>query len=94
MSTSLTITSATTFSFTINFNGGGSETFTDTFEGGSGTSIATLRFFNFNPNQPGGNNDGTAYFNSPTVVPEPSSFALGAGPALLGAWILFRRRRT
>lgn len=36
-------------------------------------------------------NNYTANF---TVVPEPSSFALLAGPSLLGAWMFIRRRRS
>jgi hypothetical protein len=44
-----------------------------------------------------GTDDGSAannlYFNNLAIVPEPSSLALLAGPALLGAWFFARRRR-
>ena len=34
------------------------------------------------------------YFNNLAIVPEPSSYALLAGPLLLGAWFFVRRRRA
>ena len=40
------------------------------------------------------NSGGTNYKATFSVVPEPSSFALLAGPALLGAWFFVRRRRA
>ncbi len=40
------------------------------------------------------NNGGLNYAATFSVVPEPSSFALLAGPALLGAWFFVRRRRV
>ena len=40
------------------------------------------------------NNGGSNYQASFTVVPEPSSLALLAGPAILGAWFFVRRRRA
>lgn len=45
-----------------------------------------------------GTDDGSAannlYFNNLSIVPEPSSYALLAGPVLLGAWFFLRRRRA
>lgn len=52
---------------------------------GSADTTAGPRFYSDN-----GNNY-TATF---TIVPEPSSFALLGGPALLGAWMFIRRRRS
>ena len=40
------------------------------------------------------NNGGADYAASFTVVPEPSSLSLLAGPAILGAWFYVRRRRA
>jgi hypothetical protein len=40
------------------------------------------------------NNGGANYSASFTVVPEPSSLSLLAGPAILGAWFFVRRRRA
>ena len=96
MQTSLTLTSADTFSFTVTYNSGTptTETFTGTLDGTSGAAIDNFRFFNFNPTGVTDTNDSTAYFNSPTVVPEPSSLSLLAGPAILGAWFFVRRRRA
>jgi hypothetical protein len=53
------------------------------------SGIDNLRIFNFN--QGPGANFG---FDNLAIVPEPSSLALVAGPALLGAWFFFRRRRS
>ncbi|MDQ3545997.1 MAG: PEP-CTERM sorting domain-containing protein [Verrucomicrobiota bacterium] len=52
------------------------------------SSIDNLRIFNFNQG-PGAN----LGFDNLAIVPEPSSFALLAGPVLLGAWFFLRRRR-
>ncbi len=41
-----------------------------------------------------GNPPGSNYIATFSVVPEPSSLALIAGPALLGAWFFLRRRRA
>ena len=41
----------------------------------------------------GGAPEDNLFFNNPQVVPEPSTFALIAGPALLGALLYIRRRR-
>ncbi len=40
------------------------------------------------------NNGGPNYTATFSVVPEPSSLALIAGPVLLGAWFFLRRRRA
>ncbi len=40
------------------------------------------------------NNGGANYTATFTVVPEPSSLALLAGPGVLGAWFFIRRRRV
>jgi hypothetical protein len=40
------------------------------------------------------NNGGANYNASFTVVPEPSTLSLLAGPAILGAWFFVRRRRA
>lgn len=40
------------------------------------------------------NNNGPNYTATFSVVPEPSSLALIAGPVLLGAWFFLRRRRA
>ena len=40
------------------------------------------------------NNGGADYIATFTVVPEPSSLSLLAGPAILGAWFFVRRRRA
>ena len=39
------------------------------------------------------NRGGANYTASFTVIPEPSSLSLIAGPAILGAWMFIRRRR-
>ena len=91
-------TSDTPFSFSFTYNGGSSYNFTLTgsaggtnFNSSNGliSSIDNLRIFNFN--QGPGANFG---FDNLAIVPEPSSLALVAGPALLGAWFFFRRRRS
>ena len=97
MNTAFTLTSPDTFTFTITYNSGTptTESFSGSLSGAAGTGIDSFRLFNANANQPS-NNDGSsnAYFNSPTVVPEPSSLSLLAGPAILGAWFFVRRRRA
>jgi len=89
--------SNTPFSFSFTYNGGNSYSFTLTGSVGgtnfmsanSISGIDNLRIFNFN--QGPGANFG---FDNLAIVPEPSSLALVAGPALLGAWFFFRRRRS
>ena len=90
-------TANTPFSFSFTYNGGNSYSFTLTGSAGGTNFLATnsisgidnLRIFNFN--QGPGANFG---FNNLAIVPEPSSLALIAGPALLGAWFFVRRRRS
>lgn len=94
MTASLTLTSTDTFSFTVAFNGGSTETFSGTLDGTAGSTIDNFRLFTFNPNDNNPSGETNAYFNSPTVVPEPSSLSLLAGPAILGAWFFVRRRRA
>ena len=80
---------ADTYSFNVNFLGGGNEAFTGTLGGTAGTGIDSIRLFNFNGGSGATNNQ---YFNSVTVVPEPSTYAflaLGTGALLL----VLRRRR-
>ena len=93
-----TATANTPFSFSFTYNGGSSYSFTLTGSAGGVnftssnpgiSSIDNLRIFNFN--QGPGANFG---FNNLAIVPEASSLALIAGPALLGAWFFVRRRRS
>ena len=69
-----------------NFNG------TLTTETG-GEGISQVRLFNANA---GSGNSNNLFFNNMAIVavPEPSTVALLAGPALLGAWFFIRRRRA
>lgn len=84
------LTGADTFSFTIDFLGGGTETFTGTLGGSPGTGIDNIRLFNFNGDYGASNNQ---YFNSLAIVPEPSVVTLlAAGLVLL--WVLRRRRHS
>ncbi len=94
MTASLTLTSPDTFSFSVAFNGGSTETFTGTLDGTAGSTIDNFRLFTFNTNDNNPSGETNAFFNSPTVVPEPSSLSLLAGPAILGAWFFVRRRRA
>ena len=52
---------------------------------GSASSTAGNRFYS---------NGGANYTATFTVVPEPSTLTLLAGPALLGGWFFLRRRRA
>ena len=60
---------------------------------GSFTGLAS-GFKLYNSGTDGGANENNLYFNNLSIVPEPSSLALLAGPALLGAWFFVRRRRS
>lgn len=91
-----TATANTPFSFSFTYNGGSSYSFSLTGSAGGVnftssnagiSSIDNLRIFNFNQG-PGAN----LGFDNLAIVPEPSSLALLAGPALLGAWFFVRRR--
>lgn len=84
---SLTQTSLTSGAYSVLYNA--------TTYNGSFTGLASgFKLYNSGTN---GGGDGAAdnlYFNNLSIVPEPSSLALIAGPALLGAWFLVRRRRS
>lgn len=93
LNTLFTLTSATTFSFSIQFNDNAAvETFTGTLTNPGG-AITNVRLFAVNPNGTA-NPESNVYYNNLQIVPEPSSFALMAGPAILGAWFFVRRRRS
>ncbi len=84
------------FHFTFTYNGGNSYSYT--LGSGSGTNFTASSnlsnitgFRLFDAAHGGGENAG---FNNLAVVPEPSSYALLAGPLLLGAWFFVRRRRA
>ena len=47
----------------------------------------------YNSDTDSGDPANNLYFNNLSIVPEPSSLALLAGPALLAAWFTVRRRR-
>ena len=62
-----------------------------------GSNDATFRSaeaFNTAPTGTGFSNSTFSQANSFTVVPEPSTLSLLAGPAILGAWFYVRRRRA
>jgi hypothetical protein len=96
-STGSTATAGTPYTFTFTYNGGNSYSYTLTGSGGGNNFTATnpinnidnIRLFSFNqgPNANFG-------FDNLAVVPEPTTVSLIAGPALLGAWFLGRRRRS
>lgn len=56
-----------------------------------GAVINNFKFYNSGTDN--GNNANNLYFNNLQVIPEPSTLALLAGPALLGAMMFVRRRR-
>ena len=81
MSTAFTLTGTNTYSFTVNFNDGNKDTYTGTLAGTAGTTITGVQAFSTAVGT-GGQND--AFFNSPSIVPEPSTWAaLGLGATLL-----------
>jgi hypothetical protein len=88
MSTTFTMTSATTYAFTVNYNDGTpvSESFTGTLAPGGGIDRVRLLAF-----ATGTGNSNTQFFNSMSIVPEPSSAALFITGALLQ---LLKRRRS
>jgi hypothetical protein len=92
MRTAFTLTGANSFSFSIQFNDNQTtEVFTGTLANPGGT-ITNLRLFSTNENQPSAGSD--VFYNNMAIVPEPSSLALMAGPAILGGWFFVRRRRS
>ena len=86
-----TLTGVNTYSFDVTYNTGSptTENFTGTLKGTAGAGIDRVRLFNANAGA-GGSND--AFFNSITVVPEPTSLGL-LGASLVGLAIIRRRRR-
>ena len=85
--TSFTLTSATTYSFTIDSLGTGpgiDQLFTGSLASGA---IDNVRLFNFSTS---GDAFGNAFYNSMEVVPEPSTWLVGA--MALGACFYLRRR--
>jgi hypothetical protein len=93
MRTTFTLTGANTFNFSVQFNDNQTlEVFSGTLASPGGT-IDSLRLFASNGSDTsGGASD--VFYNNMAVVPEPSSLALLAGPAILGAWFVARRRRS
>jgi len=86
---SMTQTTLSGGSWTITRSGGLTGTASGTYTGdGSG-------FHLYNSMTTGGGaNEDNLFANNLAVVPEPSTVALLAGPALLGAWFFIRRRRA
>lgn len=91
MLTTFTLTGTDTYSFSVDFLGSGTidQSFTGTLKGTAGTGIDTIRLFNFATN---GDPSGNSFYNSVSVVPEPSSLGLAvmAGLGVMG----IRRRRS
>ncbi len=63
----------------------------NTYSSGYTGSASGFKLYNSGTNS--GANENNLYFNNLAIVPEPSSFTLLAGPAILGAWFFVRRRR-
>ncbi len=92
MRTSFTLTSESTFSFSVQFNDNMAlEVFTGTLANPGG-AITNLRLLAFNTTDPNGSLS-DVFYNNLQVIPEPSSIALLAAPMLLGGWFFARRRR-
>lgn len=91
LTATFTLTGINTYSFAVAYNTGVpvTQTLTGTLKGTAGSGIDRFRLFNANAGTTS-NND--AYFNSATVAPEPSTFALVAASALGFGFI--RRRRS
>ena len=89
MLTTFTLTGTDTFSFAVDFLGAGTtdQNFTGTLKGTAGTGIDTIRLFNFATN---GDPAGNSFYNSVSVVPEPSSLILAV---MTGSGVLALRRR-
>lgn len=82
---SLTQTSAGGGSYSVFYNANG-QTYSNSYTGlASGFKL-------YNSGTEGGDAS-NLYFNNLSIVPEPSSLLLLSGPALLGGWLLARRRR-
>ncbi len=86
-SLSFTQTTLTAGTYSVFYNGN------STFYNLGYTGVAS-GFKLYNSGTDGGANENNLYFNNLSIVPEPSSLALLAGPVLLGAWFFARRRRS
>lgn len=90
LSFAFTLTGTNTYSLDVTPNGGVTSTFSGTLAGVAGTGIDQLRFFDFN----GGNGQGSDgdFFVNLLTVPEASPRIFFGAPALLGVFLLRRRR--
>lgn len=86
LNVSFTLTGAAAYSMILTRRDGVAQTITGTLIGEVDQNISQVRAFNANA---GGGGPHDAFYNNMTLVPEPSSSALG----LLGAVLLLRRRR-
>jgi len=84
---SFTQTSASGGTWTITRSGGVSDS-----DSGTYTGVATS--FKLYVGGTGGGDANNLFANNATIVPEPSTLTLLAGPALLGGWFFLRRRRA
>lgn len=98
--TTIPFTPSTPMSIAFTYNGGSSYNISitqgvNTYSPGSFTATNPINavdgFRVFNNGQGAGENIG---FDNLAVVPEPTSLSLLAGPALLGAWFVAKRRRS
>lgn len=98
--TTIPFTPNTPMSIAFTYNGGSSYNISitqgvNTYSPGSFTATNPINaidgFRVYNNGQGAGENIG---FDNLAVVPEPTSVALLTGPALLGAWLVARRRRS
>ncbi len=84
---SFTQTTAGSGTYSVLYSGNG-QTYSNGFTGlASGFKL-------YNSGTDNGDNANNLYFNNLSIVPEPSTYALLAGPVLLGAWFFVRRRRA
>lgn len=85
-SLSLTQTTLGGGTYSVFYSGNG-QTYSDSFTGlASGFKL-------YNSGTDNGDAANNLYFNNLAIVPEPSSLILLSGPALLGGWLVARRRR-
>jgi hypothetical protein len=91
MTIAFTLTGSDTFQLDINYAVGSpsSETFTGTLQGAAGSGIDRFRLFNFAAGISSPGDGKNVFFNSVSVVPEPSSALLVAAGALFAV-----RRRS
>jgi hypothetical protein len=90
--------STAVFSLSLSQTSAGGGTYSVLYSGNGQTYAASYTgvasgFKLYNSGTDDGNAANNLYFNNLSIVPEPSSFALLAGPVLLGAWFFLRRRR-